>query len=127
MLSGTIREIYFYEYIINFRQAYKHMQAEREKGKSKTGKGEIFTSEHLQSTKEDYENEVTLLVFSLKSLKQEQFRSLLTQVAHHYTAQVYNYNACTLPSLYLFNFQEINLWCLSHQFFPFLNGTIAFI
>ena len=49
MLSGTVKEIYFYEYIINFRQAHEHMREERAKEKSKIGKGEIFTSEYLQS------------------------------------------------------------------------------
>ncbi|XP_057838159.1 uncharacterized protein At2g33490 isoform X1 [Cryptomeria japonica] len=73
------------------RQTYEEIRAERAKGKSKTGKGEIFTSEHLQSAKEDYENEVTLLVFRLMSLKQGQSRSLLTQAARHYTAQLHLY------------------------------------
>ena len=62
---------------------------QREKGRSKGGKGETFTAQQLQQAHEEYDNETTLFVFRLKSLKQGQTRSLLTQAARHHAAQVF--------------------------------------
>ncbi|KAH9328804.1 hypothetical protein KI387_000912, partial [Taxus chinensis] len=73
------------------RKMYEHIWAERAKGKSKNGKGEIVSSEQLHSAKEEYESDVTFLVCRLMSLKQGQPRSLLTQAARHYTAQLHLY------------------------------------
>jgi len=61
---------------------------QKEKGKSKSGKGENITSQHLQAAHAEYEEEATLCAFRLKSLKQGQSRSLLTQAARHHAAQV---------------------------------------
>ncbi|KAK6928571.1 hypothetical protein RJ641_007162 [Dillenia turbinata] len=61
---------------------------EREKGKSKGGKGESFTSQQLQTVRDEYNEEVTLCIFRLKSLKEGQSRSLLTQAARHHVAQL---------------------------------------
>ncbi|CDY37713.1 BnaA04g19550D [Brassica napus] len=61
---------------------------QREKGRSKGGKGETFTAQQLQQAHEEYDNETTLFVFRLKSLKQGQTRSLLTQAARHHAAQL---------------------------------------
>ncbi|KAK9669868.1 hypothetical protein RND81_13G160100 [Saponaria officinalis] len=68
-----------YEYIIAQQQ---------EKGRSKGGKGEGFSMEQLKQAHTEYEEEATLCVFRLKSLKQGQSRSLLTQAARHHTAQL---------------------------------------
>ncbi|PKI60305.1 uncharacterized protein At2g33490-like [Punica granatum] len=71
------------------RDAYEYMiTQQREKGKSKSGKGESFVVQQLQSAHEEYEEEANLCVFRLKSLKQGQSRSLLTQAARHHMAQL---------------------------------------
>ncbi|XP_072992639.1 uncharacterized protein At2g33490 [Typha latifolia] len=71
------------------RDLYKFMLAvDRDKGRSRHTKGETFSSEQLQQAQEDYQEEATLFVFRLKSLKQGQFRSLLTQAARHHAAQL---------------------------------------
>ena len=62
---------------------------QREKGKSKSAKLENFTSQELQAARDEYDQEATLCVFRLKSLKQGQCRSLLTQAARHHAAQVF--------------------------------------
>lgn len=60
----------------------------KEKGRSKSGKGETFSLQQLQEAKDEFDEEATLFVFRLKSLKQGQSRSLLTQAARHHAAQV---------------------------------------
>ncbi|XP_010908637.1 uncharacterized protein At2g33490 isoform X2 [Elaeis guineensis] len=71
------------------RDLYKFMlAAQREKGRSKNAKGESFSPQQLQAAQEDYQEEATLFVFRLKSLKQGQSRSLLTQAARHHAAQL---------------------------------------
>ncbi|XP_068665839.1 uncharacterized protein At2g33490-like [Aristolochia californica] len=63
------------------------MAALREKGRSKHAKDHI-SSQQLQTAHEEYDEEATLFVFRLKSLKQGQSRSLLTQAARHHAAQL---------------------------------------
>nr|POE78182.1 uncharacterized protein CFP56_35705 [Quercus suber] len=71
------------------RDVYDYMMTrQREKGRSKTGKGESFSLQQLQMARDEYDEESTLLVFRLKSLKQGQTRSLLTQAARHHAAQL---------------------------------------
>ncbi|KAL5793454.1 hypothetical protein ACOSP7_002048 [Xanthoceras sorbifolium] len=71
------------------RNVYEYMVAQqREKGRSKGGKGESFTFHQLQTAHDQYDEEATLCVFRLKSLKQGQHRSLLTQAARHHAAQL---------------------------------------
>lgn len=71
------------------RSVYEYMTAQhKEKGRSKTGKGEGFSLEQLQQAHTEYEDAATLCVFRLKSLKQGQSRSLLTQAARHHTSQL---------------------------------------
>ncbi|KAF8400025.1 hypothetical protein HHK36_015899 [Tetracentron sinense] len=71
------------------RNAYEYMSAaHREKGRSRSGKGENFSSQQVQTAHEEYDEEATLFVFRLKSLKQGQSRSLLTQAARHHAAQL---------------------------------------
>ncbi|CAL5380048.1 unnamed protein product [Camellia sinensis] len=71
------------------RNLYEYMVAQqKEKGKSKSGKMEVCTSQELQAARDEYDKEATLCVFRLKSLKQGQCRSLLTQAARHHAAQL---------------------------------------
>jgi hypothetical protein len=73
-----------------FRNVYEYMVAQqKDKGRSKGGKDESTTLQQLRSAREEYDEEATLCVFRLKSLKQGQSRSLLTQVARHHAAQVF--------------------------------------
>ncbi|KAG6512525.1 hypothetical protein ZIOFF_030646 [Zingiber officinale] len=72
-----------------FRDIYKLMlTSQRESGRSKNAKGESFSLQQLQAAQNDYEEEATLFLFRLKSLKQGQSRSLLTQAARHYASQL---------------------------------------
>jgi hypothetical protein len=85
--------------VLASRDLYKFMQATQRdsnnnnkggKSSSKQGKGtENFSSEQVKQAQDDYNEEATLFVFRLKSLKQGQFRSLLTQAIRHHAAQVY--------------------------------------
>lgn len=71
------------------RDVYEYMvMRQREKGRSKDGKGESFSIQQLQEAHNEYDEEATLFVFRLKSLKQGQSRSLLTQAARHHAAQL---------------------------------------
>ncbi|KAJ4974130.1 hypothetical protein NE237_007304 [Protea cynaroides] len=71
------------------RKVYEYMmEAQREKGRSKSAKGESFSPQQLRAAHDEYDEEATLFVFRLKSLKQGQSRSLLTQAARHHAAQL---------------------------------------
>ncbi|XP_022774209.1 uncharacterized protein At2g33490-like isoform X2 [Durio zibethinus] len=71
------------------RNVYEYMVTQhKEKGRSKGGKGDTFTLQQLQTARDDYNEVATLCVFRLKSLKQGQSRSLLTQAARHHAAQL---------------------------------------
>ncbi|XWS63489.1 hypothetical protein CRYUN_Cryun06bG0102300 [Craigia yunnanensis] len=71
------------------RNVYEYMtMRHKEKGRSKSGKGENFSMQQLQVARDEYDEEATLFVFRLKSLKQGQSRSLLTQAARHHAAQL---------------------------------------
>ncbi|XP_062193301.1 uncharacterized protein At2g33490-like isoform X2 [Phragmites australis] len=71
------------------RELFEFMQnAQKEKGRSKNTKGDTGASEQLKQAQEDYQEEATLFLFRLKSLKQGQFRSLFTQAARHHAAQL---------------------------------------
>ncbi|XP_022725378.1 uncharacterized protein At2g33490-like isoform X2 [Durio zibethinus] len=71
------------------RNVYEYMAVRhKEKGRSKSGKGENFSMQQLQVAHDEYDEEATLFVFRLKSLKQGQSRSLLTQAARHHAAQL---------------------------------------
>ncbi|XP_023004345.1 uncharacterized protein At2g33490-like [Cucurbita maxima] len=71
------------------REVYEYMRLRhKEKGRSKTVKGESFTLQQLQTAREEYDDEATLFVFRLKSLKQGQSHSLLTQAARHHATQL---------------------------------------
>ncbi|KAK9675342.1 hypothetical protein RND81_11G001600 [Saponaria officinalis] len=71
------------------RELYEYMKANyRDKGRCKGGKGESFSLQQLQAAKDEFDEDATLFVFRLKSLKQGQSRSLLTQAARHHAAQL---------------------------------------
>ncbi|XWS30545.1 hypothetical protein CRYUN_Cryun24cG0127000 [Craigia yunnanensis] len=71
------------------RNVYEYMVTQlKEKGRSKGGKGETFTLQQLQTARDEYDEVATLCVFRLKSLKQGQSRSLVTQAARHHAAQL---------------------------------------
>ncbi|GAB4828542.1 hypothetical protein Ancab_018201 [Ancistrocladus abbreviatus] len=70
------------------RKVYEYMKTRlKEKGR-RSGKGESFSSQQLQVARDEFDEEATLFVFRLKSLKQGQSRSLLTQAARHHAAQL---------------------------------------
>ncbi|KAA8530036.1 hypothetical protein F0562_034570 [Nyssa sinensis] len=71
------------------RSVYECMiSRHREKGRVRSSKGESFSSQQLQAAHDEYEEAATLFVFRLKSLKQGQSWSLLTQAARHHAAQL---------------------------------------
>ncbi|PIN01701.1 hypothetical protein CDL12_25787 [Handroanthus impetiginosus] len=71
------------------REMFEYMVGQyREKGKSRHGKGETFTSQQLQVVREEYDDVARFCVFRVESLKQGQTRSLLTQAARHHAAQL---------------------------------------
>lgn len=74
---------------MNYREMFEYMVGQfKEKGKSRHGKTETFTSEQLQAVLEEYDEAARLCVFRVESLKQGQCQSLLTQAARHHAAQV---------------------------------------
>ncbi|KHN27160.1 uncharacterized protein At2g33490-like isoform X2 [Glycine soja] len=71
------------------REVYESMLTRyRERGRSRSGKAENISLQHLQIARDEYDEEATLFVFRLKSLKQGQSWSLLTQAARHHAAQL---------------------------------------
>ncbi|KAE8705068.1 Shikimate kinase, putative isoform 1 [Hibiscus syriacus] len=78
-LQFELRNSNVYEYLV---------AQQREKGRSKSGKGETFTLQQLQTGRDEYDEVATLCVFRLKSLKQGQSRSLVTQAARHHAVQL---------------------------------------
>ncbi|KAJ6945691.1 hypothetical protein NC651_000681 [Populus alba x Populus x berolinensis] len=70
------------------RDVYECMVRQKEKGRGKSGKGESVSMQQVQAAHDEYDEEATLFVFRIKSLKQGQSRSLLTQAARHHAAQL---------------------------------------
>ncbi|KQJ99620.1 uncharacterized protein At2g33490 [Brachypodium distachyon] len=71
------------------RDAYEAMRSSyREKGQSRNPKTESFSTEQLQASFVEYQEDAALFIFRLKSLKQGQFHSLLTQAARHHASQL---------------------------------------
>ncbi|KAG9150653.1 hypothetical protein Leryth_008116 [Lithospermum erythrorhizon] len=64
------------------------LKIHKEMGKLKSGKVDRFPSQNLQAASDDYDQEVNSLLFRMRSLKQGQYRSLLTQAARHHAAQL---------------------------------------
>lgn len=88
-----LSETVFWIWYVIFRNVCEYVMAQqREKGKSKSGKSEsVSLQQQLQAANDEYEEEARLCVFRLKSLKQGQYRSLLTQAARHHAAQVISF------------------------------------
>ncbi|CAI9278145.1 unnamed protein product [Lactuca saligna] len=68
------------------RMTYDEMKI-RHKDKRKSG-GEYVSSNQLRAAQEEFDEDATLFVFRMKSLKKGQSRSLLTQAARHHAAQM---------------------------------------
>ncbi|GJS85915.1 putative reverse transcriptase domain-containing protein [Tanacetum coccineum] len=68
---------------------YEEMKIRHKLHKRRLGsnKGEYVSSSQLKAAEEELEDDATLFVFQIKSLKGIQSRSLLTQVARHHAAQ----------------------------------------
>lgn len=72
------------------RELYEKMvQKHRDKGRIKGTKGEHISSHQLQVAYEEYDEGANVFVFRMKSLRQGQSRSLLTQASRHHAAQVF--------------------------------------
>ncbi|PIN23764.1 hypothetical protein CDL12_03510 [Handroanthus impetiginosus] len=72
------------------REIYEEMMKKhKEKGRLRNSKGECFLSPQLQEAHEEYDEEANVFVFRMKSLKQGQSRSFLTQASRHHAAQMY--------------------------------------
>ena len=67
------------------------MTQHREKGKLRNGKVESSVAQKLLEAQDEYDEVTRLCVFRVKSLKEGQCRSLLTQAARHHAAQVTYY------------------------------------
>ncbi|GAA0161927.1 hypothetical protein Leryth_016363 [Lithospermum erythrorhizon] len=71
------------------RLAYvEALKRHKEKGKLKSARGDCFPSQYLQAASDDYDQEANSFLFRMRSLKQGQYRSLLTQAARHHAAQL---------------------------------------
>ncbi|KAK4413582.1 hypothetical protein Salat_2770900 [Sesamum alatum] len=72
------------------REIYEDlMRKQKERGRLRNSKGECFNSPLLQEAHDDYDEEANVFVFRMKSLKQGQSRSFLTQASRHHAAQLY--------------------------------------
>ncbi|RZC83811.1 hypothetical protein C5167_046601 [Papaver somniferum] len=71
------------------RNVYRGLLAtQREKEMSRSFKGETFLSHQLQAASNEYEREAICFISCLKSLKEAQTRSSLTQGIQHHDAQI---------------------------------------
>ena len=60
----------------------------KDKGRPKSSKGERHIPPESRPAYNEFHEEATMCIFRLKSLKEGQARSLLTQAVRHHTAQV---------------------------------------
>lgn len=65
----------------------------RDKGRLRSGNGENINYQQVKGARNDYDEVARLCVFRVKSLKQGQCHSLLTQAARHHAAQVSHFLA----------------------------------
>ncbi|KAJ9549405.1 hypothetical protein OSB04_021948 [Centaurea solstitialis] len=124
------------------RMAYEVMKTQHEKGRSKNSKGEYVSSRQLQSARDEFDEDATLFILRMKSLKNGQSRSLLTQAARHHAAQVFisiinvatsypmyevhSENSYMLENRCVFSGRLSNLWKqLSHMLNPSQNSSIS--
>ncbi|KAL8519966.1 hypothetical protein ACS0TY_010776 [Phlomoides rotata] len=72
------------------REIYEDLvKRQKEKVRLRNSKTECFTSHQLQEAHDEYDEEANVFVFRMKSLKQGQSRSFLTQSSRHHAAQLY--------------------------------------
>ncbi|XP_018483089.2 uncharacterized protein At2g33490 isoform X2 [Raphanus sativus] len=64
------------------------MAVVKDKGRAKSSKGERHISAESRPAYNEFHEEATMCIFRLKSLKEGQARSLLTQAVRHHTAQM---------------------------------------
>jgi hypothetical protein len=78
------------KYFFPFRVEYEAMRAAygEKGGRLRHLKNESFSLGQLQTSFLEYQEEAALFIFRLKSLKQGQFLSILTQAARHHASQV---------------------------------------
>jgi len=119
VLSLTVTLIYLSLCHMICRDLYDYMVARyREGGRSKGGKGETFSLQQLQTAHDEYDEEATLFVFRLKSLKQGQSRSLLTQATRHHASQVLHmplFPCKNWSFLFFFNVITIAFFCAQNS------------
>ncbi|XP_057771235.1 uncharacterized protein At2g33490-like isoform X1 [Salvia miltiorrhiza] len=65
------------------------LNKQKEKARLRNSKSEHFHSPQLQEAHDEYDEEANVFVFRMKSLKQGQSRSFLTQASRHHAAQLY--------------------------------------
>ncbi|CAI9093117.1 OLC1v1028537C2 [Oldenlandia corymbosa var. corymbosa] len=71
------------------REIYEDLvKRSKDKGRIKSSKGEGLSPHQLEVAQDEYDEEANTFVFRMKSLKQGQSRSLLTQAARHHAAQL---------------------------------------
>nr|XP_043634932.1 uncharacterized protein At2g33490-like [Erigeron canadensis] len=71
------------------REVYEYMMSQhKEKGKSRSGKVETSVAQKVQEAQDEYNEVARLCAFRVKSLKEGQCRSLLTQATRHHVAQL---------------------------------------
>ncbi|KAI3698567.1 hypothetical protein L2E82_42212 [Cichorium intybus] len=68
------------------RATYEALKLQYDKGN--LNKEENVSSHQLQSAQDEFDEDATLFIFRMKSLKRGQSHSLLTQAARHYAAQM---------------------------------------
>lgn len=69
------------------------VKKQKEKGRLRNSKGEFFISPQVQEAQDEYNEETNVFIFRMKSLKQGQSRSFLTQASRHHAAQFYFFKA----------------------------------
>ncbi|KAJ9540272.1 hypothetical protein OSB04_026778 [Centaurea solstitialis] len=71
------------------REAYEYMISQhKEKGKLRSGKADSSIAHKLEEAQDEYNTLARLCAFRVKSLKEGQCRSLLTQATRHHAAQM---------------------------------------
>lgn len=108
-----------------YRDVYEYMvKRQKEKGRSRGGKGETFSGQQIQLARDEYDEDATLFVFRLKSLKQGQSRSLLTQAARHHAAQVCVSFSSVLLLFFIFIVLILSLFIKQLCFFKKALGSV---
>lgn len=82
-------QFFFYCETLLCRELYDDLlNKQKEKVRLRNSKSEHFHSPQLKEAHDEYDEEANVFVFRMKSLKQGQSRSFLTQASRHHAAQV---------------------------------------